>query len=141
VGVPLHPQMGPELQVRGLNEHGRHIIHGSAEHAAKVAGTGRRVAGGNAVPVYDIKSYRTQHDMLSELEFQKGKDPYAPETYKPYFVGQFDAEGNERMSDFDRAMLYWVVPIIRTADGGLRNTVILHAHSDPFDPALAWRQE
>jgi len=38
-------------------------------------------------------------------------------------------------------MLYWVVPIIRSPSGVLMNTVIKHAGCDPFDPALAWRQE
>jgi hypothetical protein len=137
---PLYPDMPAEFQYRAPNEHGRHIINGYATHAAKVLGTGRKDANGNPVPVHDVKVYLTQHDMLSQLDYQRNADPYAPETYKPYFVGQFDGEGKELMNEFDRAMLYWMVPILRTP-GGVRNSVIAHAGSDPFDPALAWRQE
>jgi hypothetical protein len=138
---PFHPDMLRELQFRAPNEMGRHILHGYAEHVAKVLGTGRKDTDGQPVPVHDIKIYLTQHEMLTQIDFQQRKDPYAPETYRPYFVGQFDAEGNVLMNDFDRSMLYWVVPIIRSPSGVLMNTVIKHAGSDPFDPALAWRQE
>jgi hypothetical protein len=137
---PLHPDLPVEFQYRAPSEHGRHIINGYAAHAARVLGTGRKDAAGNAVPVHDVKVYLTQHDMLSQIDYQRRADPYAPQTYKPYFVGQFDVEGKELMNEFDRAMLYWLVPILRTP-AGVRNSVIAHAGSDPFDPALAWRQE
>ena len=142
----FHPEMPEALQYRAPTEHGRHIIEGYARHAAKVIGTGRKDADGNPIPVHDIKVYLTQHDMLSQLQFQKDMDPYAPETYKPYFVGQFDGEGQPLMSPFDRTMLYWLVPIIRSPPvegkkGTLTNYVIEHAGSDPFDPDLQWRNE
>jgi hypothetical protein len=139
----FHPEIPETLQYRAPNEHGRHIIEGYARHAARVLGTGRRDADGKPVPVHDVKVYLTQHEMLSQLQFQNKQDPYAPETYRPFFVGQFDGEGRPLMNDFDRVMLYWIVPIIRTPagdkNGTLNNLVILHAGSDPFDPDLQWR--
>jgi hypothetical protein len=136
------------LQYRAPNEHARHIIAGYARHAARVLGTGRRDKDGNVVPVHDIKVYLTQHQMLNQpqferLENQPTKDdngPYAPETYLPFFVGQFDGNGDPLMNEFDRLMLYWLVPIYRDpSTKELKNSVIVHAGSDPFDPANEWR--
>ena len=53
-----------------------------------------------------------QHEMLTQLQFQKGQDPYAAETYRPLFVGQFDGDGQETMNDYDRNLLYWLVPTL-----------------------------
>jgi hypothetical protein len=132
-------------QYRMPNEHGRHIIRGYAEHAARVLGTGRKKTDGSPVPVGSVKIYLAQHQMLGQYAYQKGEDPYAPETYRPYYVGQFDGQGREMMNDFEGSLLYWIIPIYRVPlgdpKGELRNYVAVHAGSDPFDPALAWRVE
>jgi hypothetical protein len=144
--LPLAPDALPVQQYRAPNEHGRHIIAGYAEHVAKVLGTGRWRPDGTPVPVKAIKVYLTQHQMLTQVQFRNNDDPYAPETYLPFFVGQFDAAGRPKMTDFDRRMLYWVVPIYRQPTGVLKNVVAAHAADlqgefDPFDPALEWRAE
>jgi len=144
---PFHPDpLFPDLaQYRQPSEHGRHIIKGYAEHVARVIGTGRKNPDGSPVPVYTIKAYLTQHEMLTQLAYQRNEDPFAPETYRPYYVGQFDGDGQEKLNEFERSLLYWMIPIFRTPlgdpKGTLRNIVTLHAGSDPFDPALAWRTE
>ena len=141
-GIPLHPEVPEAFQFRCPTEHGRHILGGYAEHVAKVLGTGRKNPDGTPVPIQEIKVYLTQHDMLSQLQYQRGEDPYAPQTYKPYFMGRFDGAGKPINNKLDQAMLYWLVPIFKTATGELKNTVILHAEgSDPFDPQLQWRVE
>jgi hypothetical protein len=148
--IPFHPEMAAAFQYRAPNEHARHIIAGYAGHVARVIGTGRRAADGTPVPVNDIKIYLTQHQMLTQSQFERLRNqpakadngPYAPETYLPYFVGQFGADGQPMMNEFDRLMLYWLVPIVRDpATGQVTNYVVMHAGSDPFDPATEWRAE
>jgi hypothetical protein len=137
----FQPDMLELAQYRSPTEHGRHILQGYAEHVAKVLGTGRKYPDGTPVPVHDIKVYLTEHEMLLQQDFQKAKDPYAPETYRPIFMGQFDGKGQPLMSVDDRKMLYWLVPIYKRPNESLKNFVIHHAGSDPFDPRLEWRQE
>ena len=137
--IPLHPGIEEIFQYQCPTEQGRHFIEGYARHVGRVLGTGRKYTDGTPVPVYDIKVYLTQHDMLNQIQFQKSEDPYGPETYKPVFYGMFDGEGRPKMNQADRAMLYWLVPIYKTVAGQLKNFVIFHAGSNPFDPELAWR--
>lgn len=146
--IPFHPESVPALQYRAPTEHGRHIIEGYARHVARVLGTGRVDGDGNPVPVHDIKVYLTQHQMLTQAQFEKLRDvpsrdengPYAPEHYLPFFVGQFDHDGKPMMNELDRLMLYWLVPVWREPETKvLKNFVITHAGSDPFDAANEWR--
>jgi hypothetical protein len=148
--IPLHPESAQVLQYRVPNEYARHIVNGYAKHVARVLGTGRKDANGDLILVHDIKIYLTQHSMLTQPQFEKlqgqpskaDNGPYAPDTYLPYFIGQFDGAGEPMMNDFDRLMLYWLVPIIRDpATKAVKNYVITHAGSDPFDPALEWQVE
>ena len=140
---PYYPleMVGEAQQYHPLREHGRHLIRGYAEHVAHAFGTGRRSKDGTPVLVHDIKIYMAEHEMLGQLQFQKDKDPYDPDTYRPIYEGQFDGEGRPLMNDFDRSLQYWLIPIFRSATGELNNYVIKHAGSDPFDPKLEWRAE
>jgi hypothetical protein len=140
---PYYPtEILPEgQQYRPQGERGRQFIQGYAEHVAHVLGTGRKAADGTPIPVHDIKVYLVQHEMLGQIQFQNNKDPYDPDTYRPIYEGQFDGEGRPLMNSFDRSLQYWLIPIYRTPTDELRNIVIRHAGSDPFDPRLEWRME
>ena len=72
--------------------------------------------------MHDIKVYLTQHEMLGQSQFQKDKDPYDPETYRPYLQGQFDGEGRPIDERIRPELLYWLMPIYRTPTGELKNT-------------------
>ena len=51
-----------------------------------------------------------------------------------------DHEGKPMMNELDRLMLYWLVPIWQDPETKvLKNFVITHAGSDPFDAANEWR--
>ena len=80
--------------------------------------------------VKSVKVYLTQHNMLNQKQFADGEGPYAQDTYLPFFVGEFDPDG-QMPNPYD-PLLYWVVPIIREPDGRIVNYVIKHAGSDPF---------
>jgi len=103
---------------------------------AATYGTGRIDADGKPVAVRSIKVYLAQHRMLNQKQFSDWSvDPYAPWTYLPFFVGDYDPNG--KLLDPLDPMLYWIVPIIREPlPGGkfkVNNYMQLHAGSDPFE--------
>ena len=42
-------------------------------------------------------------------------DPFHPTTYRPYYLGTYDAEG--KLLDPEDPMLYWLVPVLPRAGG------------------------
>ena len=56
-----------------------------------------------------VKIYRVEHRTLSVQDFRGGVGPYHPTTYKPYFVGEFNAYGE--LVNPREPMLYWLVPV------------------------------
>ena len=70
--------------------------------------------------------------------------PYHPATYRPVFLGEFDARGN--LLDPHDGMLYWVVPILPQAaprpgsegkDKGYYDFMSVHALGLPRDEVFA----
>jgi hypothetical protein len=123
-------------QFRMPNEHARQILASYARHVATT--NGPKLLG---APVKSIKVYLTQHRMLGQKEFADGIDPFDPTTYIPFFVGEFDVDGN--LTEPNDPMLYWIVPIVRGPNHksgphgspglDIRNYVTVHAGSDPFE--------
>lgn len=138
---PLQPRVSELLQYQPPNEHARHIFSGYAKHVANSIGTGRKDADGRPIPVKRVKVYLVQHEMLTQSDFKKSADPYAPETYRPIFEGEFDSQG-KLLNPFD-PLLYWAIPIFKDDNGNLKNYVIMHAtlsgDCDPFNPEHEWR--
>jgi hypothetical protein len=63
-----------------------------------------------------VKMYRIEHIVLPVEAFVNARndpnpitDPYHPVTYRPFFLGEFDARGT--LLDPQEPMLYWLVPI------------------------------
>jgi hypothetical protein len=135
--IPLHPEAIPALQFRMPDENGRQFLASYARHVAHKYGSGREGVG-----VKSIKVYLTQHRLLSKRQYANKEDPYAKDSYLPFFVGEFDAEG-KLINPFD-PLLYWVVPILKmpkrdpvtgatvAGEPEYKNCVIFHAGSDPF---------
>jgi hypothetical protein len=131
--IPMHPELLALQQFRMPNEHARQILSSYARHVADDYAA-------KGVKVKAIKVYLTQHRMLGQKEFAEGMHPFDPTTYVPFFVGEFDAQGN--LTDPNDPMLYWIVPIIRgqnhkpgppgSPGQDIRNYVTVHANSDPF---------
>ncbi len=57
-----------------------------------------------------VKVYRLEHLTTTVERFRQGDDPFHPATYRPFFMGEFDARGN--LIDPQEELLYWMVPII-----------------------------
>jgi hypothetical protein len=121
-------------QYRQPQELTRRWIASFARHVADQYGGKGHVRG--------VKVYRVTHQMLTAQQFAEGNDPFDPATYYPYYLGEYDAEGN--LVDPNDPMLFWLVPILKRSGpvGPLVRTPGLpvetinylaqHAGSDPF---------
>ena len=63
-----------------------------------------------------VKMYRLEHVVMPVEVFTNARnepnattDPYHPVTYRPFFLGEFDARGT--LLDPQEPMLYWLVPV------------------------------
>jgi hypothetical protein len=75
-----------------------------ATHYPLVDDNGDPVPGGK---VSSVKVYKVTHNILSQAEFEKGKDPLDPDKYFPVFEGEFDPDGNLLPND---GFLYTPLP-------------------------------
>ncbi len=69
-----------------------------------------------------VKVYRLEHNVMSVEEFANPRklegvnsNPFHPVTYRPYFLGEFNAAGD--LVDPQEPMLYWQVPLVPRARG------------------------
>lgn len=113
---PLHPTEPEMMQYRLPNQEvARFLLPSYAQHLIWEQTPDQATAARTTVKVY-----RLEHRTLSVQEFvgvggRKPQDPYHPATYRPYFLGEFDALG--RLVDPQEPMLYWLLPVIPRASG------------------------
>jgi hypothetical protein len=62
-----------------------------------------------------IRAYRLEHRITPPVLLVEGLDPYHPTTYRPYFLGDYDANGE--LVDPQDPMLYWLVPVVSKPGG------------------------
>jgi hypothetical protein len=127
---PLSTQIGimPELQYREPNAIGKKWIATYAHHVARKY----RHQEKPDLDVLSVKVYRVIHRILNPELLVAGIPPNDPEMYQPFFLGEFDKEGN--IKSYPRAvrllepngveyevyrdpLLYWYIPIVRVAPG------------------------
>ena len=126
--VPIPVLEGVEaatLQYRIPQPHiSRYLLPSYARHlAAKYSAPGRTVT--------NVRIYRVEHRITPTYDFRMGMSPYHPSSYRPYFCGDYDAEGKLRFPQ--DPMLYWLVPIPPARDpskpGGDDYTDFLTEHA------------
>ena len=66
------------------------------------------------VPVM-IRVYRLEHRIVPPALLVTGIDPYHATNYRPYFLGDYDANGE--LIDPQDPMLYWLIPIVHKPGG------------------------
>ena len=114
----MHPTDEQVVQYQLLQpEVARFIVPSYASHVILENTPNKEVAAKTTV-----KIYRLQHNTMQIDDFINWKhlpdtniNPYYPTTYRPFFMGEFDALGN--MIDPQEPMLYWVVPITAREGG------------------------
>jgi hypothetical protein len=92
-----------DLQYRVPQSHiTRYLLPSYAAHLAdEFSGPGRKVA--------SVKIYRFEHRITPTAEFARGRNPFHPTTYRPYYYGEFDATG--KLLNPQDEMLYWLIPV------------------------------
>lgn len=111
--IPLSPADPSQLQYRAPSELMQTVIIPSyVRHVARqFQRDDRRIVG--------IKLYRVTHNIIRPDVYRSpvadGQhshlDPYEPTSYLPYYMGDFNTEGELRY--LNDPMLYWLVPIYR----------------------------
>jgi hypothetical protein len=117
-GMPLHPDDPQELQYQLPNpEVARFVIPSYASHVVLENTPDKATAAYTTV-----KMYRVEHRTMPVDEFINASkrpnaitSPYHPTTYRPFFLGEFDARGN--LLNSQEPMLYWLVPILPRLGG------------------------
>ncbi len=122
--VPLDPRAGPEdLQYRiPGSDIVRHLLPSYARHVADEFSSPER-GGQPERRVVRVRIFRVEHTIIPadyflgqrvpynrERQWTEPGDPYHPTTYKPYYLGEFDADGT--LLNPTDPMLYWLCPIL-----------------------------
>jgi hypothetical protein len=104
--IPWHPSRLRELQWRPPAQAQRDFIIPS--FVRHVAGMKKNQHDNTDIPIKSVKVYHVEHAIVPPQDIGNF-GPYDKDTYLPYFVGEFDAEGHQ--VNVNDPMLYWLVPI------------------------------
>jgi hypothetical protein len=106
VKIPYHPADQHMFQYKLPNSDvARYILPSYASHVIVWHTPDKETAARTTV-----KIYRLEHRDLPPEQLSAGYSPYHPGTYRPYFLGEFDARGH--LTDPREVFLYWMLPII-----------------------------
>jgi hypothetical protein len=133
--IPMHPEIPQQSQYRLPQDNVRRWIASYVRHVAQMYGGTDKVK--------SIRLYRVLHQPLDVAMFRAGEDPFSKWTYLPYFLGEYDVDGN--LSDPYDPTLFWLIPIVRKTPSlagiarqkgspvEVDNYLARHAGSDPFE--------
>ena len=118
--IPMLPNVDPVAsQYRVPSIHiTRYLMPSYARHiAAEYSSPGRRVLSVKLLRVehrvIPPGQFLPQYDPETGLKRDEGDSPYNPTTYRPYYLGEYNAAG-ELVNPTD-PMLYWLLPIVQRA--------------------------
>ena len=104
-GIKWHPEFTRESQYRPPAEAIRRFLLPSfVRHVASLS----EFKHDRGQPIYSIKVYRVEHRILGPGMLHNSGF-YDPPTYLPYFLGEYDRDGNA--INVDDPLLGWLVPI------------------------------
>jgi hypothetical protein len=109
-GIRFHPEFRPETrQFLPPNQEVRdHILPEYVKHVARDPEAQHT---NPHIKIKSIKVYMVTHRLLTPAQLAEYNIGfYDPPTYLPYFMGEYDVDGN--ILRRDDPMLYWLVPII-----------------------------
>ena len=102
--IPYLADVDFPVQYRAPNDTSKKIIASIAKRVLKTAPKRE-----GAKPTH-VRMYRVIQQMLTPYEIAQGKSPIEPTKFLPYFLGEFDEEG--QLVDPTDPFLYWLVPIL-----------------------------
>jgi hypothetical protein len=104
--IPFHPAEPNNVQYKLPNpDVARYLLPSYTSHVILENTPDKATAARTTVKVY-----RLEHRDIPPDQLSKHQSPYHPGTYRPFFVGEFDARGN--LVNPQEEMLYWLIPII-----------------------------
>ena len=111
--IPFHPVLNVGFQYKlPYPTVARFLIPSYASHIIVKHTPNKEVAAKTTV-----KLYRLEHQTMLPKEFAEPLptggyvDPYHPSTYRPYFLGEYDARGT--LINPQEDLLYWLLPVIQ----------------------------
>lgn len=110
--IPYHPFDALGMQYKLPNpDVARFLIPSYASHVIMEREPTKELAAKTTVKVYRLEHQTMMIDRF-ETKMPDGQyqDPYHPSTYRPYFLGEYDARGE--LVNPQEELLYWMVPII-----------------------------
>ncbi|MGL4552540.1 MAG: hypothetical protein ACRC33_15310 [Gemmataceae bacterium] len=114
--IPLLADIDVSVQYREPTDNHKRMIASVAHRMLRVAPKRE------GLEVRSVKVYRVTHNLLTPYELSRGVSPFIKSKYWPYFLGEFNADG-EMVNPLD-PFLYWYVPILLVPtnypDHGLR---------------------
>ena len=130
--IPLHPFVQNFQQPTAA---GRQLLESFARHVLSLPPP-KEYPG--AKPK-SVKIYRVWHLTCTAQDLNKGLDPHDWTYYIPYYVGQFDPQGN--LLDPEDPFLYWALPILRDyRTGEIRCYLFKHSGDDNRFRNPTWKQ-
>jgi hypothetical protein len=104
--IPFHPAEPKEIQYKLPNpDVARYLLPSYTSHVILENTPDKATAAKTTVKVY-----RLEHRDIPADQFAHGQNPYHPGTYRPFFLGEFDAFGN--LVNPQEELLYWLLPIL-----------------------------
>jgi hypothetical protein len=113
-GIPFYD--GPRWNLREYSPAAPYTKRILSDYARHVALTVKNPDNPDA-SVVGIKIYRVTHRLPLAKEIKAGVDPAKPWFYQPYYLGEYDANGE--LKNPDDPYLYWLIPITNTKNPGL----------------------
>jgi hypothetical protein len=114
-----------EGQYSEPSEESKHFISSYARHVARTSPH----PDNPDISVKTIRIYRVVHNIIRPKELVEGHRANEETYYWPFYVGQFDTEGN--LLDRTDPCLYWLLPIAHVSDGFPRDGTPLRINDQP----------
>lgn len=123
--IPMRNDMYADMQYREPSDTSKLYIRSYVRH---VAGRYSQFETKPNLKIKSIKVYKVIHQLINAPYLAQGAEPTDPTLYLPYFMGEFDTEGNLQVpsnaieflnpdtGQFEKRdpFLYWLIPIMRT---------------------------
>jgi hypothetical protein len=107
--IPIHPEIMPlDTQYRMPPDTIReHLLPSYVRHVANMK---ENQHDDGKTQIDTIRVYLVEHNILQPADWKVGMQPYQWPTYRPYYFGEFDAQG--KLTNPSDPLLYWLVPIL-----------------------------
>jgi hypothetical protein len=105
LSIPTGEETPSPVEFREPSIYSKKLLESYARHVARSYPSEKNPS----AQVASVKIYRVVHNILEPYQMGAGFPPDHPLTYLPFFMGDFDRDGN--LKDPADPFLYWYIPI------------------------------